>query len=215
MAIRVFLVDDHALVRAGMRMILAGQADIGIVGEAGSGEAALPEIRRLKPDVVICDLHLPGISGLEVTERIVRGGHGIRVVVVSVMEEGPLPRKLLEAGASAYVGKGGDAAELVRAVREAARGSRYLAGGIARNLALSGIAEGASQFDALSPREMEVALLLNQGLRQEQIARRLCLSAKTINTHKTRLFDKLAIRDGIALARVASRYGLVDPANAL
>ena len=215
MDIRVYMVDDHALVRAGMRMILGGQSDIEVVGEAGSGEAALPEIRRLKPDVVLCDLHLPGISGLEVTERIVRGGHGIRVVVVSVMEDGPLPRRLLEAGASAYVGKGGDAAELVRAIREAARGSRYLAGGIARSLALSGIAEGASPFDALSPRELEVALLLNQGLRQEQIARRLCLSAKTINTHKTRLFDKLAIRDGIALARLASRYGLVDPANAL
>ena len=214
MDIRVYMVDDHALVRAGMRMILAGQADIEIVGEAGSGESALPEIRRLRPDVVLCDLHLPGISGLEVTERIVRGGHGIRVVVVSVMEEGPLPRKLLEAGASAYVGKGGDAAELVRAVREAARGSRYLAGGIARNLALSGVSEGASPFDALSPRELEVALLLNQGLRQEQIARRLCLSAKTINTHKTRLFEKLAIHDGIALARMASRYGLMDPANA-
>ena len=92
MDIRVYMVDDHALVRAGMRMILAGQADIEVVGESGSGEAALPEIRRLKPDVVLCDLHLPGISGLEVTERIVRGGHGIRVVVVSVMEEGPLPR---------------------------------------------------------------------------------------------------------------------------
>lgn len=215
MDIRVYMVDDHALVRAGMRMILAGQADIEVVGEAGSGEVALPEIRRLKPDVVLCDLHLPGISGLEVTERIVRGGHGIRVVVVSVMEDGPLPRRLLEAGASAYVGKGGDAAELVRAVREAARGSRYLAGGIARTLALCGVADGGSPFDALSPRELEVALLLNQGLRQEQIARRLCLSAKTINTHKTRLFEKLAIGDGIALARLASRYGLVDPANAL
>ena len=211
MDIRVYMVDDHALVRAGMRMILAGQGDIEVIGESGSGEAALPEIRRLKPDVVLCDLHLPGISGLEVTERIVRGGHGIRVVIVSVMEEGPLPRKLLEAGASAYVGKGGDSAELVRAVRDAAcQVTRP-----ARNLALSGVADGASPFEALSPRELEVALLLNQGLRQEQIARRLCLSAKTINTHKTRLFEKLAIRDGIALARLASRYGLMDPANAL
>jgi len=215
MDIRVYMVDDHALVRDGMRTILAGHPGIEVVGEAGNGEAALPEIRRLRPDVVLCDLHLPGISGLEVTERIVRGAHGIRVVVVSVMEDGPLPRKLLEAGASAYVGKGGDAAELVRAIREAARGARYLGGGIARNLALSGVADGASPFDALSPRELEVAMLLNQGLRQEQIARRLCLSAKTINTHKTRLFEKLSIRDGIALARLASRYGLMDPAHAL
>ena len=215
MTISVFMVDDHALVRAGMRMILSGQADIEVVGEAGSGEDALPQVRRLKPDVVLCDLHLPGISGLEVTERIVRGDSGTRVVIVSVLEDGPMPRRLLEAGASGYVGKGGDAAELLRAVRDVARGRRYLASGIAQNLALSGIGGGETPFDALSPRELEVALLLTRGLRQEDIARRLCLSAKTVNTHKSRLFEKLEIQDSIALARLASQYGLGDPAHAL
>lgn len=215
MTIRVYVVDDHALVRAGMRMILAGETDIEVVGEADSGEEALPQIRRLKPDVVLCDLHLPGVSGLEVTERIVRGDHGTRVIIVSVLEDGPLPKRLLEAGASGYVGKGGDAGELLRAVRDVARGKRYLASGIAQNLALSGIGGDASPFDTLSPRELEVALLLTQGLRQEDIARRLSLSAKTINTHKTRLFEKLEIRDNIALARLVGQYGLADPAHAL
>lgn len=215
MTIRVFLVDDHALVRAGMRMILSGETDIEVVGEADSGEDALPQIRRLKPDVVLCDLHLPGVSGLEVTERVVRGDYGSRVIIVSVLEDGPLPKRLLEAGASGYVGKGGDAAELLRAVRDVARGKRYLASGIARNLALSGIGGDASPFDALSPRELEVAMLLTQGLRQEDIARRLSLSAKTINTHKSRLFEKLAIQDSIALARLVGQYGLADPAHAL
>ncbi len=215
MTIRVFLVDDHALVRAGMRMILSGETDIEVVGEADSGEDALPQIRRLKPDVVLCDLHLPGVSGLEVTERVVRGDYGSRVIIVSVLEDGPLPTRLLEAGASGYVGKGGDAAELLRAVRDVARGKRYLASGIARNLALSGIGGDASPFDALSPRELEVAMLLTQGLRQEDNARRLSLSAKTINTHKSRLFEKLAIQDSIALARLVGQYGLADPAHAL
>lgn len=215
MTIRVFMVDDHALVRAGMRMILSGEVDIEVVGEADSGEQALPQIRKLKPDVVLCDLHLPGVSGLEVTERIFKGDYGTRVVVVSVLEDGPMPRRMLEAGASGYVGKGGDAGELLRAVRDVARGKRYLASGVAQNLALYGIDGDASPFDALSPRELEVALLLAQGLRQEDIARRLSLSAKTVNTHKTRLFEKLCINDSIALARMASRYGLGDPAHAL
>ena len=215
MTIRVFLVDDHALVRAGMRMILSGETDIDVVGEAESGEDALPQVRRLKPDVVLCDLHLPGVSGLEVTERIVRGDHGTRVIVVSVLEDGPMPKRLIEAGASGYVGKGGDACELLRAVRDVARGKRYLASSIAQNLALSGIAGDASPFDTLSPRELEVAMLLTQGLRQEDIAKRLSLSAKTVNTHKTRLFEKLRIQDSIALARLAGQYGLADPAHAL
>ncbi len=198
-----------------MRMILSAETDIEVVGDVESGEVALPIIRKLQPDVVLCDLHLPGLSGLEVTERVVRGDHGTRVIIVSVLEDGPMPKRLLEAGASGYVGKGGDASELVRAVRDVSRGKRYLASSIAQNLALSGIAGDSSPFDELSPRELEVALLLVQGLRQDDIAKRLSLSAKTVNTHKARLFEKLDIHDNIALARMASRYGLVDPVNAL
>ena len=211
MTIRVFIVDDHALVRTGMRMILSTEVDIEVVGEADSGELALPQIRRLQPDVVLCDLHLPGVSGLEVTERIVRADSDTRVIVVSVLEDGPMPRRLLEAGASGYVGKGGEAGELVRAVRDVARGKRYLASGVAQSLALAGMRGGGSPFDALSPRELEVALMLVQGRRQEEIAKRLCLSAKTINTHKSRLFEKLGIGDTIALARLVQQYGVTAP----
>ena len=165
--------------------------------------------------MVLCDLLLPGVSGLEVTERIVKGDHGTRVIVVSVLEDGPMPKRLLEMGASGYVGKGGDASELLRAVRDVARGKRFLASGVAQNLALHGIDGDGSPFDDLSPRELEVAMLLTQGLRQEDIAKRLSLSAKTVNTHKTRLFEKLGIHDSIALARLAGQYGVANPANAL
>ena len=215
MTIRVLIVDDHALVRTGMRLILSAETDIDVIGDVESGEQALPLIRKLKPDVVLCDLHLPGVSGLEITERVVKSGMETRVIIVSVLEDGPLPRRLLEAGAAGYVGKGGDATELLRAVREVARGKRFLASGIAQNLALSGLGGDGSPFDELSPRELEIALLLVQGLRQDDIARQLSLSAKTVNTHKTRLFEKLGIGDNIALARLASRYGLIDPAQAL
>lgn len=214
MSIRVFIIDDHALVRTGMRMILSSQTDIEVVGDADSGETGLPQVRALKPDVVLCDLHLPGVSGLEVTERIVRGDYGSRVIIVSVLEDGPLPKRLIEAGASGYVGKGGDANELLRAVRDVSRGKRYLASAIAQNLALGGLG-GGSPFDELSPREVEIVLLLVQGLRQEEIARRLSLSPKTVNTHKSRLFEKLGITDSIALARLVGQYGLADPALAV
>lgn len=212
--IRVYLVDDHALVRTGMKLILEHEVDIQVVGEADSGEMALADIRRLRPDVVLCDLHLPGISGLEVTERIHRGNIS-KVIVVSVLEDGPLPKRLIDAGACGYLGKAGDAAELVRAVRDVARGRRYLGSNIAQYMALAAVDGGTSPFDHLSPRELEVAMLLVRGLRQEDIARRLSLSAKTINTHKSRLFEKLDIRDNIALARLAGQYGLSDAARCI
>jgi len=210
MAVKVFIIDDHTLVRAGMRMILSGHDDILVIGEADSGELAMPQIRRLKPNVVVCDLHLPGVSGLEVTERIVKSLPAIKVVVVSVLKDGPMPRRLLEAGAFGYVGKSDDAGELLRAVREVARGRRYLATSVAQHLALAKLDGGMSPFDQLSPRELEVALLLLHGLRQESIAKRLSLSPKTVNTHKSRLFEKLQIQDSVTLARLASQYGVIS-----
>ncbi len=206
--IRVFLLDDHALVRTGYRLIFEAQIDIEVVGESGSGEEGMPLIRKSKPDVVICDLHLPGISGLDITERLVRGEIA-KVVVVTVHEDGPMPKRLLEAGASGYLGKGCEAEELLKAVREAARGRRYLGSSIAQKLALdSGL---HSPFDQLSPRELEISMLFCQGLRAEEIARRLSLSGKTVATHKYRLLEKLGIKDTIALSRMAMQHGISDP----
>ncbi|HLS83211.1 MAG TPA: response regulator [Arenimonas sp.] len=213
--IRVFIVDDHALVRTGYRLILSGERDMEVVGEAATGEEALPQLRKLKPDVVLCDLHLPGISGLDVTERIVRSTLETRVVIVSIQEDGPMPRRLIEAGACGYLGKACDAEELLRAIREVARGRRYLASQVAQHLAFSGLQGPESPFDKLSPRELEVARMLCTGMRMEEIGRRLNLSGKTVATHKYRLYDKLGIRDAIALARLAAQHGLSDPAYAI
>ncbi len=211
--IRVFLLDDHALVRTGYRLILQQQVDMEVVGEAASGEEGIPLIRKLKPDVVLCDLHLPGLSGLEVTERLLGSSLGCKVVIVSVQEDGPMPKRLLDAGASGYIGKACDASELLKAVRAASLGKRYLAGDIAQRLAL---ANGqASPFEALSPRELEIAMLFCQGLRAEDIARKLNLSAKTVATHKYRLMEKLDIKDTVALARLAAQHGITDPSKAL
>lgn len=213
--IRVFILDDHALVRTGYRLILEKSGEAEIVGEAATGEEGLPLIRKLRPDVVLCDLHLPGISGLDVTERLVRSEPDTKVIIVSIQEDGPMPRRLIEAGAFAYLGKGCDPQELVRAVRDVFRGRRYLATQVAQRMALEGFGGKGSPFDTLSPREMQVARLLCQGLRMEEIGRRLSLSGKTVATHKYRLFEKLGIRDAISLARLAGQHGISDPASAL
>lgn len=206
--IRVYLLDDHGLMRAGYRMILKPAPDIEVVGEANCAEDALPEIRKLKPDVVVCDLHLPGASGLDITQRLVKGQSGCRVVVVTVQVEGPMPRRLIEAGAMSYLSKGCESSELLKAIREAAKGRRYLGGDIAQRLALGSAT--ASPFDTLSKREMEISLMFCQGLRAEDIARRLSLSGKTIATHKYRLFDKLGIHDTVSLARLAALHGVTE-----
>jgi DNA-binding NarL/FixJ family response regulator len=156
---------------------------------------------------------LPGVSGLEITERLVKGEVGPKVVIVSVQEDGPMPKRLLDAGASGYLGKACDARELLKAIREAARGKRYLASDMAQKMALGG--QGGSPFDALSPRELEVSLLFCQGLRAEDIARKLSLSGKTVATHKYRLFEKLGIKDTVALARLAAQHGVSEPSRSL
>lgn len=211
--IRVFLLDDHGLMRAGYRMILEPQVDIEVVGEASSGDEALPLIRKLKPDVVLCDLHMPGVSGLDVTERLVKGQVGPRVVIVSVQVDGPMPQRLLDAGAAGYLSKDCESSELLRAIREVARGKRFLGSEIAQQLALG--TRRRSPFDILSRRELEISLLFCQGLRAEDIARKLSLSGKTVATHKYRLFEKLGIKDIVALARMAAQHGVTEPSLAI
>jgi DNA-binding NarL/FixJ family response regulator len=209
--IRIVLVDDHGLMRAGVRMLLESQADMQVVGEAGSGDEALPLLRKLKPDVVLCDFHMPGLSGLEVTERLARSLPEIRLIMVSVLNEGPIPKRVLAAGAQGYLDKGAPGAELLTAVREVAAGRRYIGADIARQMALEGLNGTPSAVQALTPRELEVALLLVQGRKMTEIGERLSLSAKTVATHKYRIFDKLGVRDVVSLVRIARQHGLLDP----
>ncbi len=210
--IRIALIDDHELVRTGFRLILAKEADMEIVGEAASGEEALQLARQLKPDVMLMDVHLPGISGLEATERIVRGHADIRVIVVTMQDEQPFPKRLLQAGAVGYLTKMCPAQELVSAVRAVARGERYLSNDIARAMALQSLPGAAKQspFEALSARELEVALKLALGENMQDIARRLNLSAKTVATYKYRLFEKLGVDSEVALAHLASQHGVLE-----
>lgn len=209
--IEVVLVDDHELVRTGFRMILAGQPGIEIVGEAADGEEGLALIRRAKPDVALVDVHMPRLTGIELTDRVRRSKLATRIVILTVVNEAPFPKRLIEAGASGYLTKGCAAEELVRAVRQVAEGRRYLSPDVAEALAL-GVLDGnrVSPFDALSARELDVALMLAQGRDMQNIASLLKLSAKTVATYKYRLFEKLGVDNAVALADLAHMHGMLD-----
>lgn len=209
--IKVVMIDDHELVRTGFRLILAAQPDIEVVGEAANGEQGLALIRRVEPDVALVDVHMPHLSGIELTDRVRRSKLGTRIVILTVVNEAPFPKRLIEAGASGYLTKGCAAEELVRAVRQVAEGRRYLSPDVAEALAL-GVLDGnrASPFDALSARELDVALMLAQGLDMQHIAGLLKLSAKTVATYKYRLFEKLGVDNAVALADLAHVHGVLD-----
>ncbi|MGH8125062.1 MAG: response regulator [Rhodanobacteraceae bacterium] len=207
--IRVVLVDDHELVRSGFRLILAGQPDVEVVGEADNAEDGLRLIRASKPDVALIDVHMPGMSGIELTERVQRSGLPTHIVILTMVQDAQFPRRLLQSGALGYLTKGCPTNELLTAVRRVAQGHRYLDVAVAREMALAAVDGDASPLESLSSRELEVALMLARGLAVNEVANRLHLSAKTVSTYKQRLFEKLGVQHVIALAHVLSAHSLL------
>ena len=212
--IRVVLIDDHGLVRTGLRMILQQHADMDVVGEADDGDSGVALIRRLEPDIALVDVHMPGFSGVELTERVRRAKFATRIVILTIANEAPFPRRLLNAGASAYLTKGCPSDELIKAIRRVADGQRYIGADIAQQLALQNEGDADSPFTQLSARELECAMMLAQGLGAQVIARRLNLSSKTIATYKYRIFEKLGIRNVVALAHLVALHGIADNSSA-
>ncbi|PWK89781.1 response regulator [Fulvimonas soli] len=208
--IKVVLVDDHELVRTGFRMILQQQADISVVGEAGSAEEGLRLIRKHAPDVALVDVHMPGMSGIELTERASRLKAPTRIVIVTVVDDARFPKRLLDAGALGYLTKGCSADELLLAVRQVSGGRRYLAPSVAQQLALATLDGEGSPFDALSSRELEVAMMLVRGKPLTVIGEQLSLSPKTVSTYKQRLMEKLHVDHIIGLAHLMTVHGLID-----
>jgi two-component system invasion response regulator UvrY len=208
--IQLLVIDEHELVRVGLRHILAGYPAIHIAGEAGDGETALRLNRELKPDVVLLDISLPGLSGFEVTTRLKQASPSLGIIILTIHEEAPYPAQLLSAGASGYLSKGCPESELVQAIQTVARGGRHIGSKIAQQIALNMLpgSEG-SPFDGLSAREMEVMLMLAGGRKIADIAETMHLSPKTIATYKYRIFDKLNTRSDVDMTRMAMRYGIV------
>ncbi|HET8765356.1 MAG TPA: response regulator [Rhodanobacter sp.] len=208
--IQIAVVDDHELVRTGFRMILEQQGDLKVCGEASNAEDGLRLIHACKPQVAVVDVHMPGMSGIELTERVCRAELATRIVVVTVVDDGRFPRRVLEAGATGYLTKGCSAEELVTAVRHAARGQRYLAPAVAQQLALASIDGSDSPFDVLTSRELEVAMMLVRGKSLTRIGAQLNLSPKTVSTYKQRLMEKLHVEHVLGLAHLMTQHGLID-----
>jgi two-component system invasion response regulator UvrY len=209
--ITILIVDDQEIVRTGLRLILQDYREITSISEASTGEAAFQICRELKPDVIILDVRLPGLSAFESTRRLKRIRPKAGIIILAVHAKSPYPTRLLDAGASGYLTRDCNSGELLEAVRVVARGNRYIGAEAAKQLALS-ILPGNSEspFDDLSAREMEVMLKLTEGNRIPDIASLMCLSPKTIATYKYRIYDKLGTRNEVDLMRMAMRYGLLE-----
>jgi len=191
--------------------MLADIDGLQVVGQAESGEESLIKARELKPDVVLMDVKMPGIGGLEATRKLLRSHPDIKVVAVTVCVEDPFPTRLLQAGAAGYLTKGAGLNEMVQAIRLVFAGQRYISPQIAQQLAIKSFQPtNDSPFDALSEREIQIALMIVGCQKVQIISDKLCLSPKTVNTYRYRIFEKLSISSDVELTLLAVRHGMVD-----
>lgn len=211
--IRILVAEDHDLVRAGFCALLRTMQDVAVVGEARTGYEALDLAGSCAPKVVLMDISMPGLNGLEVTRRIVEAHPHIRVLILSVHTGEEYVLQALRAGASGYLVKDAGADELALAVRAVAEGKTYLSPQVSRHVIdryLERQQHMETPFDLLTPRQREILQMIAEGATTRDIARRLKLSVKTVDTHRTQLMDRLDIHDVAGLVRYAVRTGLVD-----
>jgi two-component system response regulator NreC len=211
--IRVLLVDDHAVLRSGLRLLLDAEPDLTVVGEAATGEEGIRQAAILRPDVVVMDLTMPGIGGVEATRRICGGDTPPKVLILTVHGEEEILLSVLDAGASGYLTKTSADRELVTAIRAVARGQVFLYPDAARLLLdrYRGADQDreASLVERLTPREREVLSLTAEGFSSTEIGQKLKISSKTVDTYRGRLMQKLGLRHRSELVRFALRTGLL------
>jgi len=209
--INVMLVDDHAVVRMGFKLLLESASDVKVVAEAESGEQAIRFYSEHHPDVVVMDITMPGMGGLEAIERILAKDSTARVLVLSAHEDSVHPKRVLNAGALGYLTKRSAPEELIKAIRTVANRKMYLEASIAQQMAIQQLSGDKSPVDVLSPREFEVFMALAQGKSTNEIADNLCLSPRTIGTHLYNIKQKLNAGNQAEIALIAMRSGLIDP----
>jgi len=206
----VLLADDHAIVRMGFRLLLETAGKCRVVGEAASGEEACSLYFKLNPDVLVIDIAMPGMGGLEAMNRILARNPEARILVLSAHEDTSYPRRMMRAGGLGYLSKRGAPAELLQAVDAVARGATYIEPGIAHRLAVQGLKGPHGPVDMLSEREFEVFVHLAQGKSVAQVAELLSLSPRTIGTHLYNVKQKLGAQNAAELTLIALRAGLLN-----
>lgn len=208
--LRILLVDDHPIVRDGYRRLLESTPDIQVEADASSGEDACTRYLELVPDVLIIDLSLPGISGIEAIRRIRQHDPDARILVFSMHDSTVMVTRALEAGASGYLTKSSAAAEMVDAVREVAQGRPYLSKDLVQDFVATTMTAD-DPLKGLTPREFQIFVRLAQGQVVTEIAEVLCISPKTVGVHQTNIMRKLQLRNASALTRLAMRCGVIEP----
>lgn len=210
--IRILLVDDQELFRAGVRSLLQSETGMLVVGECANGEDAVDWVRKDPPDLVLMDVNMPGIGGIEATRKIARAAPNVKVIAVTVLSDDPFPNQLLDAGALGFISKGSGSQEMIDAIRTVMRGRHYVSTDVAQKLTLLSIRKGneSSPLGLLSVRELQVMMMIIRGHSTQEISDALFLSPKTVSTYRTRLYDKLDVKNDVELTHLAMRYGLID-----
>ena len=210
--INVLLVDDHELVRTGTQRILDEVRGIKVIGTAETGEEAVSYCRDHTPDIILMDMNMPGIGGMEATRRILRMKPDIRVIALTIHTEDPFPSKIMQTGAHGYLSKSAGTKEVIRAVKAVHMGQRYIAPEIAQQIALNQFKPNRSEnpFDNLTDRELQIMLKIIKGARVQDVAEELTLSTKTVNSYRYRMFQKLGISGDVELVHLAVRHGMLD-----
>lgn len=212
--ISVLLTDDHELVRTGIRRLLEDSNQVEIVGEAECGEDSLQMAQSLSPDVILMDVNMPGIGGVETCRRILQRNPKQKIIILTVHNEQTFPKRLLEIGAKGYLTKECGVDEMILAIKQVSSGGSYIASSIAQQLALSLLpGNDLNPIDKLSRREFQVMLMISQGLTNIEISDKLCLSPKTISTYRLRLLEKLDAQNEVDLIRIAVEQGMIEFAN--
>lgn len=209
--INVMLVDDHAVVRMGFKMLLELDPGIKVVAEAESGEQSIQRYMEFKPTVVVMDITMPGIGGLEAIERILAKDSSAKILVLSAHEDSVHPKRVLNAGAMGYLTKRSAAEEMIKAIRTVAGGKKYLEASVAQQMAIQQLSGDQNPVDVLSPREFEVFMALAKGKTTNEIAETLFLSPRTVGTHLYNIKQKLNANNSAEIALIAMRSGLIDP----
>lgn len=213
--IKLLLVDDHAVVRSGLRMLLEARPDMEIVGEAETGLEALQQVQALQPDVVLMDIQMPDMNGIEATQRIKASGVPAAVLALTMHENDQYFFEMLKAGASGYVPKRAAPDELVTAIRTVSRGEVFLYPSLATRLVQSYLGQGETDEarplpEELTPREQEVLVLIAEGLTNPEIAEKLVISVKTVDRHRENIMRKLNLHNRIDLVKYALKLGLIE-----
>ena len=209
--INILVVDDHDLVRTGIVRILSDVKDFKVVAEVGSGEDAVQYCRKHSPDIVLMDISMPGIGGLEATRKITRICNSMKVICISMHKDNPFPTKIMQAGAQGFITKDVEHSEMINAIYKVYSGQKYISPEIAQLIALGQLDPSSDNpFDTLSDRELEITMMITRGEKVTDIAKHLNISSKTVNTYRYRMFDKLNVSSDVGLTHLALRHKIIQ-----